>query len=254
MISEDPSLAEIVKHGVEAGLSQVFKAGPAEITAYDPVTNTAFVKPSVKHSTYDVFTGERSYNELPEIPFVPVCFPRAGDFVMRLPMKKGDTVLLVYCDASMAEWRDGGGTTEPEDARLHSIGWPVAIPGLFPDSSPMSPIDAIAAASSAIFGAVGGAQVQVSSSGINITQAGVPPISPVALSVPTDAGIAGCITAINAMMTVLASLIAALGAHTHAVPTPAGPTGPMIPAGPMPSAPAPLVPAPTTASLMTKSL
>jgi hypothetical protein len=123
-VSENPSLAECIEHGVETAMGRLFKAGPGIVKAYDPLTNTAFVRPAVKRAFYSGTTGERSFKEPPEIPFVPVIWPRAGGMVMRMPVLPGDTVLLVYCDAGLAEWREQGGVTEPEDARRHSMAGP----------------------------------------------------------------------------------------------------------------------------------
>lgn len=257
MISENPSDAELIQLGIDSAMSRVHKAMPATVTAYDPVTNTAFVRPGVKQATYSATDDSRSYQDLPDIPFVPVIFPRAGGFVMRMPVRPGDSVLLVFCDTSLAEWRESGGVAEPQDARRHSLGWPVAIPGFFPDSAPMSPLDALAAMSQAIFGKDGGTQVRVGSTGIEFAPAGVTPISPLALSVPTDAGIAGAITAINAMGVLLTALIASLSTHTHLyAPGPGGPipTAPPVFADPPPAAPSPITPAPTTASLLVRSM
>lgn len=202
MISENPSEAELVQHGIDAFAQRLFKSGPGIVKAYDPLTNTAFVQPGIKRAHYSGVDGERGYRALPEIPFVPVMWPRAGGFVLRAPLQPGDSVLLVYCDESLAEWRESGGVAEPEDARLHSVGWPVAIPGLFPDSSPLSPTDAIHAALQAIFGEDGGKQVRIGPTGIEFAPSGVTPVSPVALAAPL-------VTALTALATQLTALAAA---------------------------------------------
>jgi hypothetical protein len=41
--------------------------------------------------------GSRVYLELPEIPFVPVLFPRTASYALTLPVAPGDFVLLVFC-------------------------------------------------------------------------------------------------------------------------------------------------------------
>lgn len=214
------SLVDVVRAGIDARLEDVFTALPATVTVYDPVTNTAFVKLAVKHgmSTDD---GDRVFEEYPEIPFVPVLFPRAGGFVMRTPIEEGDGVLLVFSRASMAEWRSNGQVGEPQDARLFSFGWPVAIPGLFPDDDPMNALDsAQVAAGAMIVGEDGGAQMRFGGTvpGVKFAPAGVEPVSPIALSVPTDAALSTVTTAHNALVASFNAFVAKYNGHTHPVP------------------------------------
>jgi hypothetical protein len=205
LYTENPSDAELVQLGIDSFANRLFKAGPGIVRIYDPVTNTAFVQPAVKHAmpTED---GGRVFEDLPEIPFVPVIFPRAGGFVMRTPVAPGDSVLLVYCDSSLAEWRQGGGTAEPEDARRHSIGWPVAIPGFFPDSSPMSAIDGAAAALQMIIGQDGGSQLRIGPTGIELAPSGVTPAMPLALAPPLVSYLALVQASLVAIQATLVSL------------------------------------------------
>jgi hypothetical protein len=214
----EPSWKEIIEAGVNTELDRIFKACPATVTTYDPITNTAFVRPSVKRAIY-TGSGERKYEDLPEIPFVPVMWPRAGGMVMRMPLSPGDTVLLVFSDVSLAEWRDGADPAEPIDARLHGFGWPIAIPGLFPDTNPLNPLDAVIAAASAMFGLDGGsAQIIVDATPTPMIRFGKLAVSPIALAVPTDAALATVVTAINAVISTLNAMVSAYNAHTHPVP------------------------------------
>lgn len=218
MISENPTLAEAIGHGINTALAAVHKAGPGIVTAYDSVTNTAFVRPAIKHATYSMSTDERSYRDVGEIPFVPVIFPRAGGKILRLPVVEEDTVLLVFCDTSLAEWRESGSVSEPQDARRHSIGWPVAIPGFFPDTNPPNPVDAAAVAlGQAIFGEDGGKQLRVGPTGIELAPAGVTPVSPVALAVPLMTYVTAATAAVTAGGAADTTIVAALNAIQSAL-------------------------------------
>lgn len=171
MAGEPISLAEVVRLGVDSRVDDIFIARPAKVTAYDVVTNTVVAKPMVKRALYSLSSGDRSYEDLPEIPFVPVIWPRAGSMAVTLPLEVGDPVLLLFCDVSLAEWRESGELSEPADARRHSIGWPVAIPGFFPDVSPMSsaPLDVTARTTAAVFGEHGGtARVEIKAGEIKL--------------------------------------------------------------------------------------
>lgn len=254
-----PTLSEVISTGIESVLDEVFVARPGKVTAYDPLTNTVVVKPAVKHAVFSLSTGERTFVDMPEIPFVPVVFPRAGDVVLRLPVKVGDSVLLVFCDVGLAEWRENGDVSESTDARRHSVGWPVAILGLFPDVNPPSPLDGPdIAAGGAIFGVDGGNEQMLIGGTMPGIRFGKLAISPIALAIPTNAGISGAIAAVNALTAAVTTLITAYNGHTHAVAT----TGTAVAqagtaaavASPVAAAPAgPSTPA-SVASLLVKSL
>jgi hypothetical protein len=247
-----PSLAEPILAGVGAAVDDIHVARAGKVTAYDALTNTAFVKPMVKRAVFGVDADDRSYEELPEIPFVPVLWPRAGAYVVTMPLAVGDTVLLVFCDVSHAEWRVDGGESEPADARRHSVGWPVAVPGLYPDNQPLSSaaLDVAARIAGAIIGEHGGNnRVEFTSTGIKI---GADAIDFVALATPTQAGIAAAMAAANAGISAAVSMISTFNSHTHSgVTAGAGVTGPpVIPAG---SGPATAGPAGSVAATRTRA-
>ena len=132
------SLAEVVRGATRAEREDIFVARAGRIAKYYPETNTADIRPMVKHALYRVGGLGRVYDELPMLPSVPVMFPRAGDFVITMPVNEGDPVLLVFRDVSHAEWEADGELSEPVDAQRHALGWPVAFLGLYPETMPMS--------------------------------------------------------------------------------------------------------------------
>jgi hypothetical protein len=202
------SLGEVVRAGVNGAVDELHTAMPGKVTAYDPLTNTIVVQPGLQQGV--IVGGKRQFFALPEIPFVPVIFPRAGGFVLRMPIEPGDWVWLMFSEGSLAEWKRNGDVVQPQDARRHSIGWPVAIPGCFPNSNPPSPIDAAAVAlGQAIFGEDGGKQLRVGPTGIELAPAGVTPIMPIALAPP-----------IVAFMSAVAAWIAAASPRIADIPTP----------------------------------
>lgn len=149
MAGRPASLSEVIRAGHDAFASELHTALPGEVIAYDPLTNTVFVRPMVKHALYRD-DGERIFEQYPDIPFVPIIWPRGNGNLMVAGLAPGDTVLLVFAESSLAEWRTTGQLSEPEDARRHSLGWPVAIPGACPDTKPLSPLDAAELAAGAM--------------------------------------------------------------------------------------------------------
>ncbi len=250
------SLAEVIElagRNLQAGM---FTGVPAEVVTYDPVTNTISARIVVKNALFDR-SGARDYESFPVIPAVPVMWPRGGGKVVRLPLEPGDSVWLAFSQAALAEWRTTGQTSEPIDSRRHSIGYPYAIPGAFPDVSPLSAADAIEVAAGAmIVGEDGGDQMIIGGT-LPGVRFGKLAISPVALSVPTDAGIAGVIAAVNANTAALEAFIVVFNAHTHPVPgvtVGPGATVSSVTGTAAAAAPAAAPAAATTASLLVKSL
>ncbi len=247
------SLAEVLETHGRALKAAIHTSLPAVVKAYNPVTNVVLAQPSIKAAFFKG-DGEREYDTLPVVPF-PVLWPRFGGKVIRGLLEPGDHVLLVFSEAGLAEWRATGQMSEPRDARRLSIGYGFAIPGAYPDVEAMSPADAIEVAAGAlIIGEDGGDQMLIGGTVPGI-RFGKLALSPVALAIPTNAGIAGVVTAINALIAVIAALIAALATHTHVAPPGGGPTAPPVYPGPaMPAAPAAAPAAATVASTLVKSV
>lgn len=228
MAGEDFNLSEVIKFGIDQAIDDIFTATPGTVLSYDPTTNIAVVKPMVKRALYAVDDEQRSYEELPNLASVPVVWPRAGGFAVTLPMQPGDSVLLIFSHSGLAEWRASGQLSEPADARKHSIGWPFAIPGAFPDSSPLSadPVDVAARTAGAVIGSIAGqGRIEFTSSAIKI---GKLAIDHVALATPTQAGLTACMASANAAITAAAAMISTFNSHTHTVAATPGPTSPPV--------------------------
>lgn len=217
------SLADVLDAHARTTCSRIHTSLPGKVVSYNPATNTADVQISVKAPFFDL-AGEREYDEMPTLPNVPIIWPRGGGFVMTLPIGPGDFVWLMFAELSLAEWRATGQLSEPTDARRHSIGYPYAIPGAFPDVSPMAALDATARGSKAIFGNDGGVAIHIDGTTIKLNPLA---FDAVALATPTQAGLAACMAAANATLSNLASAISTFNSHTHSgVTAGAGVTGP----------------------------
>lgn len=247
-------MAEVLEASRRTLAARIHTSIPGKIVLYDPVTNTATVKIAVKDFVFDV-EGDPQYDEAIVFPMVLVMWPRGGGHVVRLPLTSDDHVNLLFAERSLAEWRASGQCSEPVDSRRLSIGYPVAIPGIAPDVSPLSPADAIEVEAGAlIIGKDGSATDQLIIGGtVPGVRFGKLAVSPVALAVPTNAGLAAITTAIAGLTTAVANMVTAFGTHTHSgVTTGPGASGP--PAAAMVAPPAaPAAPA-TVASAVVKSL
>ncbi len=196
------SLAELLQVWGREVKANTFTGVPAKVLTYDPLLNVINAEIVVKNSVFDR-SGEREYETYPQIPNVPVMWPRGGGKVVRLPLEPGDFVWLAFSQTALSEWRTTGQLSEPTDSRRVSIGYPYAIPGAFPDVQPLSPLDVVEILSGAmLIGEDGGDQIIIGGT-VPGVRVGKLAVQPVALAPPV-------ITAIAALATWCAALQAAL--------------------------------------------
>lgn len=99
---------------------------PGIVEEYDSATKKARVTPAISNRYIDGV----SFPFKP-IDSVPVMWPRTGSFILHAPLKKGDSVLLVFSQKALDPWLNKGGMVEPADPRLYDLTDAIAIPGLF---------------------------------------------------------------------------------------------------------------------------
>ena len=119
-----PSMAEVLGRSTRAQLYDTRVCLPAEVIKYDYKKQSVDVQPDLKQTFED---GE--VMDMAQIFNVPVVFPRAGDAFISFPLKKGDTVMLVFSDRSLDKWKSTGGRVDPGDTRMHHLSDAFAIPG-----------------------------------------------------------------------------------------------------------------------------
>jgi hypothetical protein len=117
------ALDEVLTEIIEDALLDVHTAFPAKVLRYRSDTQRADLQPLVK------------INGLALQPLldIPVCWPRAGDAFMTLPLKPGHFVLVICAEESPEVARAGGGIGD-STLRRHSLGSAYCVPGCTPDS------------------------------------------------------------------------------------------------------------------------
>lgn len=127
----EPTLAEIIREAIASHMLDVHVAMPAEVVSFDRATGTCEVKPKIRRAITDT-AGEVQHEELPNIPNVPVHYPRSAVFSMTWDLVKGDHVLLVFNSSAIGNWRETGDLSDPGDLRRHDLSYPVAFAGIAP--------------------------------------------------------------------------------------------------------------------------
>lgn len=122
-----PSFSTAIDQAIESKLIELHTAMPAEIVAYDSLTSYAIVKPHFQQKYID----DNTPVSISTISGVPVLLPRTADSHLRLPIKKGDTGLLIFAERSLDKWVQNAKDVDPDDVRHHSLNDAVFIPGIF---------------------------------------------------------------------------------------------------------------------------
>lgn len=121
------SLSEPLRRALRQASSEMHVSLPAQIEKYDYKEQRADVLPLLRRAYAD---GE--VEDMPVIPDVPVIWPRSGSAQMTMPVKRGDTVMLVFTDRSIDRWLAQGGNATPDEGRQHDLSDAIAVPGLVP--------------------------------------------------------------------------------------------------------------------------
>lgn len=118
------SFGEVMGRAIDSKLYDMRVCLPAEVMKYDPKKQSIDAQPLLK-SIY----RDKSVLEMPPIFNIPVIFPRAGQAFIALPLKKGDSVTLIFSDRSLDKWKSVGGKVNPEDVRKHDLSDALALVG-----------------------------------------------------------------------------------------------------------------------------
>jgi hypothetical protein len=214
------TLGRVLAEALDGRLADLHVALPARVERYDPATQLADCQPLIKRPVQ----GEDAevVETLPVIPNVPVAWPRAGNWFLSLPLSKGDTVLVVFCERSLDQWLERGGIVDPGDLRTHSLDGAVAYAGLYPRKEALADVHA----ENIVLGQDGGVQIHIRPDG-TIALGADSPGDWVARASLADGDI-------GSLKSFLDTLKIWLDAHVH--PTSMGPSGPpAAPSGAVPT-------------------
>ncbi len=129
--NEQDKLNEAEHGGLSAMLAEVlaeyrkslFTAIPAIVVSYDGATKRANLQPTPLTLFKDGTSGA-----LPILPNVPVIMPSGGGYYVSVPLKKGDTVLVCFCQRGIKNFKKTYAEAAPSGGVL-DINSPVAIAG-----------------------------------------------------------------------------------------------------------------------------
>ena len=191
-----PTLVETLEAAVDEAVGEIYSMLPGKIEVYNPVLQSASVKPLIKRR-FVGDDGKEDKDVLPVIMDVPILFPRGGGYFLTFPLAPGDNVTLLFADRSIDDYLYGDGAidTDPKDLRRYDITDAVAIPSFYPFVKGIKDV----VASGAVLGKEGGYQVRVGEGSVDVVTGGAPSSLGgfVALALKVDAELTKIKTALN---------------------------------------------------------
>jgi hypothetical protein len=129
-----PQQTDLLRAAIDQELVELHTCLPGRIESYDESTGLAQVKPLLMRK----LVGKAQPVEMQVISGVPVWQPRSGNAFVKLPIAAGTLCMLIFAERSLDRWLSSdGGPTDPGMPMKHHINDAIAVPGLYPKSSPV---------------------------------------------------------------------------------------------------------------------
>jgi hypothetical protein len=122
-----PAQGELLNRVKNAAIQAVHCSMPGTVVSFDAVKQTVVVQPAIKERV--ILDGKATWQSLPPLPDVPIVVPRAGGYVLSLPVAPGDECLIVFGDQCIDGWWQSGGVQMQIDKRRHDLSDGFAIMG-----------------------------------------------------------------------------------------------------------------------------
>ncbi len=140
MTSRTPNLAEVIRTAISTRLCDVHTMLPGKIVSYDAAAQKADVQPLIRR-LQKAIDGEIK-ERLPQIPGVPVAWPRSGKYRLTMPVKAGDFCMLVFSESSIDAYQAGQGQeVDPGAFYRFDLTDAVALMGWNPDGQKLGETD-----------------------------------------------------------------------------------------------------------------
>jgi len=105
-------------------------AMPGIIQSFDSAKQTVTVQLVIREK---LSLGGQPYQDvaIPIIEDVPVFMPRAGNFVLTMPITAGDECLVIFADSCIDSWWESGALGNQMDRRRHDLSDGIALVGIW---------------------------------------------------------------------------------------------------------------------------
>lgn len=139
-------------------------AMPGIIQSFDEVKQTVSVKLAIRERL-SIWGNPFEDIEIPTLLEVPVFMPRAGNFILTMPISPGDECLVVFTDNCYDSWWETGAVGNQMDNRRHDLSDGIAIVGIW---SQPNKVDSYSTDSAVLRSLTGDCYIEVKESDVNI--------------------------------------------------------------------------------------
>ena len=122
-------MEEFYRRMLENFAANLRVSAPGIIHEFDPVTQTASVQVAIREKVSNPQDLTHRWMEIPLLLDVPIVLPRAGEFVLTMPIQPGDECLVVFSDFCIDAWFSNGGVQNQIEKRRHDLSDAFAIVG-----------------------------------------------------------------------------------------------------------------------------
>lgn len=124
---------------IRSEVERVQTTFPGVVVSYNRARQTAVVQVVPRLRWRDPETDELVFEQVPQLPDVPILFPAGAGVSIVWDLAGGDAVWVVLADRCIGEWKDtGNADTEPPVPRRWDFSDAVAIPGGQPPAAALS--------------------------------------------------------------------------------------------------------------------
>jgi hypothetical protein len=127
MIGREESLYKMLLDNLSNNLRVAI---PGIIQEFNPVTQTATVQVALREKIQNQDLSQEWVN-IPPLLDVPIVLPRAGGFVLTMPVQKGDECLVIFADMCIDAWFSNGNVQNQLEKRRHDLSDGIAIVGMW---------------------------------------------------------------------------------------------------------------------------
>lgn len=120
-----------IKSQLQGLQSKMWTALPCIVESFDKDKMTVTLQAAIKANTQDIKTGKVTSVNLPIFPDVPVDFPGGGDFILTMPIAKGDEGIGIFSSRCIDAWWESGGVQPQSEFRMHDLSDCMFIPKIF---------------------------------------------------------------------------------------------------------------------------
>jgi hypothetical protein len=119
---------DILQRLADARDNNLRVAAPGIIRSFNAAKQTAVVQIAIREKVN--VHGKLSWMDIPLLLDVPVYFPRAGGYMLTLPIKPDDECLVIFADFCIDAWWQSGGVQNQLDKRRHDLSDGFALVGV----------------------------------------------------------------------------------------------------------------------------